>query len=355
MKTHLLLFLLLSLVGLVSPQSSRGLGQGTDAAPEKLEGTLDAYCSTLRENYKLCRATGTDYSHFYMIYRGPDIIFHGDEPENFSTSPDTFFAYRTDLDNDGKKEIVFASLRTITNGMSVGIWDIYIFPKPYSEALPVRFTVEDFGPKESISIDPKTGRAVFLITYWKNYDSLDLNRGPGLYFVGKYFEYDKGRMVPILSRPAMARRYLFGFQDERNNTIGFEKASKAAPLTWLRSKTTHRFFDEPSEKHVGLVSSASGVIQSYEFDAAENSAAINILFDDGNTTHFKYSETNYTEDRLAAIGLDINGKRFTFPENFDVSLSVGDIKGKRVKVEKYGDRNGFEFSKMWFISEKSSR
>lgn len=347
MRLLLLLIFILIVPSIAVGRISNDLGMGTTPVKEQLKGFTEAYCSELSGNYKVGGAIAEDYSRYTIIYRS-DVeilrIAHGTD----SIPTSEFFAYRYDLDKDGTKEVVVASLRTITNGMGVARWDLNILADsgPPSKNGRVKFLVEGFGPRQTLTVDRTSGRMRFLITYWRSSCVLDPKRGCGLYFVGKFFEYKDGKLVPIWTEPTRARRYLFSFRDERNRTYSFEGGdTTAVPLTWLRSKATHRYFSEPKRKDAELISTLKGTIQDYAFDQDTDEARLSILTDNGQVLKGCIIGSEYDDGKdLDFIGNQVILHRgnYAFPEHFDISQTLGDLKGRSVRIETY--KNEFEIT-----------
>ncbi|MEO5859734.1 MAG: hypothetical protein ABIR33_12380, partial [Pyrinomonadaceae bacterium] len=220
--------------------------------------------------------------------------------------PLDFFAYRGDLDADGSREIVLVSQEGVGNGMGITFSTVYIIEgrTDGSQARPVSFSIEEFGDGQNFIYNPRTRKTEILISYWESYDSIDRNRGWGMYLLGKWFRYRHRRLEPILSRPTLARRFLFSFADERDNG-GFENRW---PHTWLTDRRAHRLFREPNEVSKPIRVQFGTVRDAIEPNAAnDETSQLTILSDDGQTLNGTFNaawdaDKNATSLNITAFG-----------------------------------------------------
>src|SRR5204863_7326001 len=90
-------------------------------------------------------------------------------------NPEDFVTYSGDLDNDGISEVILVSHDAVGNGMGVTYSTVHVFPDPirFPDESPISFPVQEFGRKDTFVFDEKLKRVLILITYWKDYKTLD--------------------------------------------------------------------------------------------------------------------------------------------------------------------------------------
>src|SRR6185369_6594003 len=110
-----------------------------------------------------------------------------------------------------------------SNGIAVDYWTIFIFPDPefHNFTTPLTFSVEEYGSFGTFVTSG--GRVSILTTTWVNNEDPKHKRGWGMYLVGQWWRYQSGELRPLLERPITARRFLFSFASERDETVNFDR------------------------------------------------------------------------------------------------------------------------------------
>jgi len=158
-----------------------------------------------------------------------------------------FDLVRTDLNGDGRAEHVIAHHVSEGNGLGVRWWTLYIVDDRAMTATPLRLGSEEHGDDAFV----RTAQGMrLLVGSWE--DGTDPRRGPGLYFTGRLYRYDAGRLVPDEAQPVRRRRYLNSFADERGRQYLQEEARGQrgvpgqTPWRWLQHPSTQRLAADPA-------------------------------------------------------------------------------------------------------------
>jgi len=139
-----------------------------------------------------------------------------------------------DLNADGDSEIIVPSLVSVSNGMAVQWSEIAILDGRHLFDPPLVFEANEFGPFGSFTTSGLSGPCRVFIASWLNGD--DRVRGSGLYLVGEWFLYDRGELVPDITRPVLARRYLSAFESERGQDMQADNLT--IPFKWFHDRNT---------------------------------------------------------------------------------------------------------------------
>jgi hypothetical protein len=331
------------------------LTPGSKPEQRPLAGYLDAYCSSVPEKFVACRVrTNEDQDAKFVFLKDEKEIRSFEAPfwTLANAGPEDFVFYRGDLDSDGSNEFVLVSLEGVSNGMGISYATMYIFPDLEREpdANPAVMPIEEFGYADTLVFDRKIGRTLILASYWDSYASLDKRRGWGMYLVGKWFEYDKGRLAPQLNKPTLARRFLNAFAEERNN----EMFPDRHPNTWLKHPTTNRFMREPVSGDK-LVSTVSGKVTDFSM-GGEQGCRLTIVTENEETE--EQTMTTVTcghatggdrSDDATVRSIGLRPQHYIFPKNFDPTYYLYDLEGQYVSIQRFRDRSDREYFQVWIF------
>ena len=355
MKTKYLITLAFILAGVLffseNLQAQKLLSGGK---PKKsiVENFDGAYCVGLPGKFRICKVFDeTEWKSDFIIQKGKEILYKFDAPSYAGIKGDDFWAYHGDLDKDDSAEIIIAALENITNGLGVKTYNIYVFHNPakFGFQKPFTFPIEEFGEKGNFIFNPQTKETQILVTYWSWFDSLDKNRGQGTYLVGKWFRYRNGLLEPIVGKPTLARRLLYSFGDE----IGRTQNNPYAPYLWLKSKNTHKFFAEPKDA-AKLIGEQFGVIRTYQQEESKYERFLSIKFDSGETVE---ADLNYSvygnkqNNRIPVTDLGLWKNKFVFPFRFNPYIILGNVEGRKVKLETHQDQYFNKYAKLWILEK----
>ena len=333
------------------PAFAQGLKKGTNPAETSIS-TSAAFCSDLSGGFRVCRVrlSEDDDAEFQVQRSGVTLAkIDADFWSNIAVEPKDFFAYRGDMDRDGASEIVLVSLNGVSQGMGVTYATAYIFDGRTLEKgkPPISVPIEEFGDRENFIYDRKTGRTNVLITYWRNYDSIEPKRQPGVYLIGKWVSYRNGRLQPMLTRPTLARRFLNSFAAERDNGW-FENRT---PFTWLKDRRTFQLAREP-KTNAKLLKTEFGKITSYREPDGEGSEFA-IRLDGGEAILTRLAPFVSGESNLRTESIGIWSRQILYPNPRSGGLRLfafaEKIEGRRVRVETYKPEYGDEFMRIWFL------
>jgi hypothetical protein len=320
--------------------------------PANIEGYQESNCIQMTKKEKVCISRNVENGKCYLFLKNekskfvwPVACWMGDTTN--------FEALKDDLDNDGKEELIVAHYDAMSNGIGICYWTIYVFEYPIGKNQPLEFSVEDYGPTAFHKTD-KTGFEI-LATEWLLQSCSPENKGN--YFIGRWFLYDKGMLLPQSNKPILMRRNTYKFEDIRNNYSEFGTPEKSYPYcfpvyTWLNSSSSKRTQNEPfylKDKYklkTGIVQKAERVMKDESYKMM-----VNILFDKEEIfTYGRKEDTeNYCENYFNRIGDQKTGRLYPFdyvPSNPDKWL-----KGKKVELKEYMNsqipRRGDEFRVLW--------
>ena len=141
-------------------------------------------------------------------------------PAEYSVQAGDFAAFTTDLDRDGGRDLVVASLTSVSNGLGVAYWTVDVLPDGAS-APAYSFEAEDFDARGR-SFAHDRGRLIVWATDWISAPDPRGRRPEGMYFMGRPFTLASGGLAPARSLPIRARRLLNSFsRDEAGGPVGW--------------------------------------------------------------------------------------------------------------------------------------
>lgn len=310
----------------------------------------DAFCSEVPGKFTACRVSKSDADIRFAFFKDGKELSSFEAPfwARANALPEDFAFYRGDLDSDGTNEFILVSLEGVSNGMGITYATMYIFPdlERQPDAKPAVMPIEEFGYEDTLVYDRKLGKTRILATYWESYDSLDKRRGSGMYLIGKWFEYDKGRLAPQLDKPTLARRFLNAFADERNN----ETFPERHPNTWLKHPTTVRFMREPATGDK-LIDTTDGKVTEFSM-GGDRGCRITVMSEDQETeketfTTVECSPENGSTAAVRSIGL--RPQHYIFPKNFNPYYYLYEMEGQYVRLKRYRDTYGRETVRVWIF------
>lgn len=324
--------------------------KGSEPVQAALPNYLDAYCSELPDNFRVCRVRTTDDGDAQFLVQKNGSEFQRIEAPFWSMAgagPTDFITFRTDLDKDGSKEIVLVSLDGVGNGMGISYSTVHIFDgRNLGERKPLSFYIEEFGDAQNFVYNARTRRTEILISYWMSYDSIDRKRGWGQYLIGKWFRYRNGKLVRLPQKPTLARRYLNSFARQRNN-MNFDLRE---PFKWLTDRRANRIFREPDETTKPKSVQYGTISQESEI---EDNVGFVISSDDGKTLDGTINADSPKESVLNITSIGEWRTRYLYPltqsGTFSPSVFFNTLVGRKVRLETYERDFGGEFTKMWLL------
>ena len=323
---HRLTLLLIVVLAVTTYTQPSKLSKLAAPVPASVEGYDKGHCIALK-NIRICKLLSDDKDTFLVQKDG----------KNVGTWPGTAFLAETsdfevltgDLDNDRKPELIVANHDGSSNGLGVDYWTIFIFPDPQFHNFnpPLTFSVEEYSSFGTFVTSG--GRVNILTTSWVNNKDPKGRRGWGTYLVGQWWRYQSGELRPMLDRPIIARRYLFGFENERNASV---KADRI-PFKWLSHPNSEPVKTEFITRR--STTSKSGVIQS----VTREKESIKVVFKargEQPTTYF-YPGKIGDKDKLDYLGNTASGR--LYPIGYLPSQAEKWLKNKLATLRSYEDDN----------------
>ena len=323
---RLSLLLIVVLASTAFAQSARLIKHGAPVATT-VEGYDKGSCVALPKSIRICKLLSDDKDTFLVEKDGKHIGTWSGNAYLAETSD--FQVLTGDLDNDRKPELIVANHDGTSNGLGVDYWTIFIFPDPQFRHFnaPLTFSVEEYGSFGTFVTSG--GRVNILTTSWINNNDPKHRRGWGTYLVGQWWRYQSGELRPLLDRPIIARRYLFGFERERWNTLKLDRV----PFQWLSHPNTESvttdFITRESKTR------KPGVIQS----VTREKDSIRVAFKPHGEQPITYVYPGAYQDKnqLDYFGDTATGR--LYPKNYQLSQPEKWLKNKRATLRSYGEDN----------------
>jgi len=196
------------------------------ADPVQVEttGCEVAYCANITDSSQVCACLPSSDSDESMItYKKSGVVVLQWNANIYP--PAVASALRVDaadLNNDGKEELVIATMSSASNGMGIEYWDVRIL---FEEKISNPISVEDYGLMGYLSSNGKQCR--LLVTRWL--EGWEPTKEYGLYLVGRWFELSEHNLQYTLVRPAIKRRYLDSLMQLR-----LQGSQRDKPVMWFR-------------------------------------------------------------------------------------------------------------------------
>ena len=324
MMQRLSLLLIVVLASTAFAQSARLSKQGTPVAAT-VEGYDKGHCIALPKSIRICKLLADDKDTFLVQKDGKNL---GSWPGNAYLGETSDFEVLTgDLDDDRRPELIVANHDGTSNGLGVDYWTIFIFPDPefHHFTAPLTFSVEEYG--SSGTFVTSGGRVNILTTSWVGNEDPKHKRGWGMYLVGQWWRYRSGELRPLLDRSIIARRYLFGFEKERNETTRRDPI----PFQWLSHPNTESVRTDFITNQSNV--SKRGVIQS----ATREKESITVVFkpDGEQSITYVYPGTYQDKNQLDYFGDTATGR--LYPKNYQPSQPETWLHNKRATLRHYED------------------
>ncbi len=129
----------------------------------------------------------------------------------------------TDLDGDGQPEWVVAHLLAVSNGLGIAYSNVYVVSPGHPERAPLMTPLQEWGSLTLLIQESGRKTCSLMDSMWQG--GSESQRGSGLYGVGRLSRYVNGQWqaVPFSDRAPVARRLLFGFQNQREQRGGMNR------------------------------------------------------------------------------------------------------------------------------------
>jgi hypothetical protein len=126
-----------------------------------------------------------------------------------------------DVDGDGQPEWLWSQFLSQSNGLGVMAHRLCVLwtgPQPQAPRAPLCREVSEWQQLTVLIQEPGRAGCSLLDTQWQSgLHRADKGRGAGTYAVGRVLRLQGGRWQPAADRPALSRRLLESFMNEREN------------------------------------------------------------------------------------------------------------------------------------------
>ncbi len=320
---RLSLLLIVVLASTAFAQSARLIKHGPPVVAT-VEGYDKGHCIALPKKIRICKLLSDDKDTFLVQKDGKSV---GMWPGNAYLAQTSDFEVLTgDLDNDHKPELIVANHDGTSNGLGVDYRTIFIFPDSefHRFTAPLTFSVEEYGSFGTFVTSG--GRVNILTTGWVGNEDPKHRRGWGTYLVGQWWRYQSGELRPLLDRAIIARRYLFGFENERNAAVVGDRI----PFKWLSHPSTESVSTEFITRQNNT--SKPGLIQS----VTRKDESIRVVFKPDGEQSVTYVYPGTYEDKQLDYFGDVTTGRL-YPKNYRPSQSEQWLQNKRATLRHYED------------------
>ena len=330
-------------------EDTRGTGSQANTNLRKLpsptevprEGYVSAWCAPVSSEVKVCVVMKAAPGPKYLELVVRDALVQSWERW---TQPywDEFDLFLGDLDGDRSDELIVVDRLGTSNGMPIPTDQVTIVSDYASERRKfVSFWVRDYAGGTFVTRPGRSGTWIFA-TEWMWDLNLDPRRDSGNYLVGRWFRYNRGRLVP--QPGVLVRRLLLSFYDER------AQGADGAPYVWFANGKGRVVTPDPALGNGREVRSRRGTLVRVDDGDATRDPVYALRLDgavDLEVT-FEYSSpaspSRQRIDRIRVSGVD--GRRYVLPMGVAPTSVIGDVVNKSVRLVTYrdGDR---ERQVMW--------
>jgi hypothetical protein len=198
------------------------------AAPveTRREGCVSSYCVAAgAERVCSCLARDGDRLEVVREQAGSDAL-RWEVPLRSIPDASAFAVERIDLGTPPAPALVVAVRAAMGNGMGIEEWELRAIR---SGVLSDPLAVEDYPTLGFATRAPGAPECRVLATRWVWVE--DAAKQSALHLFGRWQRLEGARWSPVPDRPAIARRYLAGFERERLAAIDREPRT---PILWFR-------------------------------------------------------------------------------------------------------------------------
>lgn len=340
-------------------------------APARISGYAETQCVSAARLARVCKAideSDENGESVFLIERNQKIAGTIKAARNATATTKSFYAFSGDLDKNRSAELIIVELVTQSLGLGVSYYTVNVFTDFETRGFqtPLSFPTVEFGAEGSFVFDAKANETQMLLGEWIGYDHLDAPRKGGVYFVGRYFRFQNGRLKPVAGKQVLARRYLNSFQTERTRSA----SNPRIPLLWLASPQTKRLEIDP-EFTLKADSSETGTIEKFEtitekITNADNEtkevkiSRILVRLESGKTMTFLLDRSDpdadlpIDKDSIRPEKFGVLPARIALPADLPPTAVFENFEGRKVRVDafkaKYEDAAASERTyKLWFV------
>jgi hypothetical protein len=200
----------------------------------EIEGCPYSWCSPLPDGREICACQDPNEAETRFFLRSGGAIVKRWSQQNQimgGASPSTMRIESIGVDAGMTERVLIAVEVQCSMGMAVDTWAVWLL-----DGMDLRgpIDVSEFGTLSFQVCSPEGKRSYLLGGDWQ-WDS-EPGRGEGLYFKARWYDLDgpsAGWLEPSAERPLVERRYLFGFEKQRNAA-----KNRGQSVLWYRTADT---------------------------------------------------------------------------------------------------------------------
>jgi len=310
------------LVASQAPSSTVKLRRFANPVETTIDGRT-AYCVEVSTAMRVCDVEQADAGFRLTLFAEGRAAILADG--RWGVYRGMFSLLVADLDADGAEELIAVDHLSTTNGMAMTMDRLTVIADSASSRRSwISFGVAEYGDGSGTFVTRSDRPGTWILaTEWSRSDTLDPQRGYGSYIVGRWFRYQKGRLIAD-ARP-LVRRLLNSLDQERS------AAAPAQPYSWLMNGKGRIPERDPALGSGEVLGIVRGTIDRV---TDENGySAFHLRLADGRAVNAKiFGEA--PDERIDHIGL--SGERI-LPSGVPPSAVVGDVTGRTVRLTRYKD------------------
>lgn len=297
-------------------------------------GTSTEWCIPVSSSVRVCDVVAADRSIKLELIAGSSTTVLN--TDRFAVYEGMVRVLQADLDANGAGELIVVDLTGTTNGLAMTSDRISIVenaegPKPTW----ISFVVREFGhgPGTFVRRAGQPGNWI-LSTEWERSGTLDPQRGIGSYLVGRWFRYEKGRLV---SEPGIVvRRLLNSFLAERSTDLEHQ------PYSFFLNGNGRMVAQDPGLGTGEVLSTIAGTITAITADGDYE-----ILRNDGRKTRATFSIPygDNPPEHIDHVGL--SSIKRVLPEGVPPSALGIDAVGHVARLIRYRDGKDSDKRVLW--------
>lgn len=316
-----------------------------DPAERALDGFVDAACVDVSADIRVCkaqRAIGELYEVMLFASGQPVLKWQSGIPV-FGAVFDVRLA---DLDADGRDELLITDHVSSSNGLVVTYHRAIVVSRYDTEQRSfISFELQEFCSKCAHgTYVPRDRRVSIVVTEWmRGISSLDPTRQPGNYIVGRWFDYDQGRLRPRSG--VVARRLLNSFGEKERY-----QGKPDTPASWFSGVHARPLARDPAMGTGRVIRSRRGTIDSHGVTPHGDSYVVRLE----GTTLARFGVGSIPTlpefegwESLDGIGLVSSG--VVLPRGVSPTLVIGEVGARPVRIDDYSD--GGRIRRVMWISE----
>ena len=233
------------------------------------------------------------------------------------------------LDADGSEELVVVDHVGTSNGMAMTLDRLWIIADYTTAGRSwLSFTVNELGSGPGTFVQRADLPGTWILSSeWERSETLDPQRGYGTYLVGRWFRYEKKRLV---SEPGViVRRLLNSFADERSRDMDHQ------PYSFFMNGKGRAVERDPAFGSGEVIGTLRGTIS--RVIQGDASAEYELVLADGRRTRATFAIPYGADPPEHIDHVALGAINRVLPAGVPPSAVVGDVTGRTVRLTRYKD------------------